>query len=172
MKKIIGVIVVFLLCFSIYAGSANDLALMVGSGSFFSPSEGVSFSYGVSVGLTKRIDMSAVFLSELTPHPFSRNMVMVELSTTLMGDRNTESKVAGVCVNSLLSVGGFYRFDNKGAGVYLGLTPLSLGSPITSRRERGLRTNVGYDFVNNKVIVTFSPLDIEIYLIGTYRDWF
>lgn len=171
MKKIIVTILILTLSFSLFASKTNDFAIMVGGGNFFNPKEGASFSYGITLGLTKRVDTSLVVMSELTPNLFDRNIILLELSMTLFGPRNTSSKVAGICVNSILSFGSFYRFDNKGIGAYIGVTPLSIGSPITSKRERGLRTNIGYDFVNKKLFVTFSPLDIEIYLVGTYRDW-
>ncbi len=170
-KKIISAALMLLLTLSVLPASAFDLALMLGCGNFYSPAEGVSVSYGVTAGLTESLDLSIVGMSELTPDIGRRNIFMLEVGMSLLGKRNTGSKVAGVCVNSVVSLGAFYRSDNNGAGVYLGISPLTLGSPITSRRERGLRTNVGYDFVNRKFIFTFSPIDIEVYLVGTYRDW-
>ena len=88
-----------------------------------------------------------------------------------MGQRNTGSKVSGVNINTLLSIGGFWKTDDNGLGVMVGVTPLAVGSPALGRRERCLRTNVGWDFVNNKLIVAFSPMDVDIYIKGTYRDW-
>ena len=171
-KRILTLITVLLLSLSILpAASTTDFAIMLGCGNFYSPTEGIAVSYGMTVGLTKKLDLSFVGMSELIPNAGKRNILMLEVGMSLQGNRNTGSKVAGVCVNTVLSLGGFYRTDNHGAGVYLGISPLTLGSPITSRRERGLRTNIGYDFVNGKLMVTFSPLDIEIYIVGTYRDW-
>lgn len=171
-KRIFLLIIVLVLSLpSLFASSTFDLALMLGAGNFFNPSEGIAVSYGVTMGLTKTLDFSVVGMSELVPDTGKRNIFMAEIGMTLMGARNTGSKVAGVCVNSEISLGGFYRTDNGGAGVYLGISPLTLGSPSTTRRERGLRTNIGWDFVNRKLMVTFSPLDIEVYIVGTYRDW-
>ena len=79
--------------------------------------------------------------------------------------------VSGVNINTLLSIGGFWKTDDNGLGVMVGVTPLAVGSPALGRRERCLRTNVGWDFVNNKLIVAFSPMDVDIYIKGTYRDW-
>ena len=171
-KRILILLMVLVLSIpTIFASSTFDLALMLGAGNFFNPSEGIAVSYGVTMGLTKTLDFSVVGMSELVPDTVRRNIFMAEIGMTLMGARNTGSKVAGVCVNSEISLGGFYRTDNGGAGVYLGISPLTLGSPSTTRRERGLRTNIGWDFVNRKLMVTFSPLDIEVYIVGTYRDW-
>ncbi len=171
-KRIFTIMAVLILSLDILpAASTTDFALMLGCGNFYSPTEGIAVSYGMTVGLSKKLDLSFVGMSELIPNAGERNLFMLEVGMSLLGNRNTESKVAGVCVNSVVSLGGFYRTDNHGAGVYLGISPLTLGSPITSRRERGLRTNIGYDFMNRKLFLTFSPLDIEIYIVGTYRDW-
>ena len=109
--------------------------------------------------------------SKLIPEPLGTNILCAEISTTLLGQRNTGSKVSGVNVNTLLSLGGFWKSDDNGLGIMLGLTPIALGSPSNVRRERCLRTNVGWDFRNKKLIVLFSPMDVEIYIKGTYRDW-
>ena len=171
-KRILTVLTFLMLSLSILgAASTTDFALMLGCGNFYSPKEGIAVSYGMTVGLTKKIDLSFVGMSELIPDIGHRNLFMLEVGMSVLGNRNTGSKVAGVCVNSVFSLGAFYRSDDNGAGVYLGISPLTLGSPITSRRERGFRTNIGYDFRNRKLLVTFSPLDVEIYIAGTYRDW-
>lgn len=172
-KKIIALLIIVLTIFSsLYAHSGSfDLALMVGSGSFKNPKDGISASYGVTVGITPYIDFSLVGISEIIPSIGKNNVFLFEATTTLMGKRNTGSSVSGINLNSLLSLGAFYSTIDKGGGLYLGLTPLAVGSPTLTRRERVLRTNVGWDFVNKKVFVTFSPIDIEVYLIGTYRDF-
>lgn len=171
-KRIITLAAVLLLSFSVLpASGTTDLALMLGGGNFYSPTEGIAVSYGMTMGLTKTVELSFVGMSELIPNAAERNLFMLEVGMSVIGNRNTGSKVTGVCVNTILSLGAFYRTDDHGAGVYFGISPLTLGSPMTTRRERGLRTNIGYDFVNRKVMVTFSPLDIEIYITGTYRNW-
>ena len=74
-------------------------------------------------------------------------------------------------MNTLIGIGGFYRTDNNGAGPMISITPLTIGSPVSGRRERLFRTAVGYDAVNNGVVVLFSLLDIDFYVRGTYRDY-
>ena len=71
----------------------------------------------------------------------------------------------------LLSVGGFYRTGNNGAGPIVSITPLAVGTPVSGRRERILKTGVGYDAVNNEVVVTFSLISLDFYVRGTYRDY-
>lgn len=171
-RRLIALLILLLFASSfIYASSTTDFALMIGCGNFYNPSEGISFSYGATLGLTRTLDLSFVGMSEVIPSAFNRNIFMLEAGMTLMGDRNTGSKVSGICVNSVISLGAFFKTEDNGAGVYLGLSPLTIGAPMTAKRERGFRTNVGYDFVNRKVFFTFSPIDIEVYLVGTYRDW-
>ena len=171
-KKILLLFVVLVLSLCVVSASPyNDFALMLGAGNFFNPSEGIAVSYGMTLGLTKTLDLSVTGMSELVPDIGNRNIFLLEIGMTISGARNTGSKVAGICINTEFSIGGFYRTDNGGAGVYLGISPLTIGSPTTTRRERSLRTNIGWDFVNRKLMVTFSPLDIEVYIVGTYRDW-
>lgn len=168
------IIVLLVLLFSVpllYASSTTDFAFMVGTGNFYNPSEGIAVSYGATLGLNKTMDLSFVCMSEIIPTAFKRNVLMLEVGMTVMGARNTGSKVSGICVNSIVSLGGFWKTENNGAGIYFGFSPLTIGAPITVKRERAFRTNIGYDFVNRKIFFTFSPLDIEIYLVGTYRDW-
>lgn len=170
-KKIITLLILLILSMSFLFSSTTDFALMFGAGNFFNPGEGIAVSYGATLGVSRNFEIAFTGMSELIPSFGSRNVFLLEVGATLMGARNTGSKVAGVCVNSIVALGGFYRTDNYGAGVYLGISPLTIGSPTTVRRERAFRTNIGYDFVNRNVFVTFSPLDIEIYLMGTYHDY-
>ena len=72
----------------------------------------------------------------------------------------------------LLSVCFFYDFYDKGAGAYLGFTPLTVGNPVTGKRDRMFKINAGYDFVNNKAFVFFSLFVFDIYVRGTWRDYY
>ena len=170
-KKIIILLFVLVLSSSFLFASTSDFALMFGAGNFFNPNEGIAVSYGATLGVSRNFEIAFTGMSELIPSFGNRNVFLLEVGATLLGARNTGSKVAGVYVNSVVALGGFYRTDNHGAGVYLGLSPLTIGSPTTVRRERGLRMNIGYDIVNRSLFFTFSPLDIEIYLKGTYHDY-
>ena len=148
-----------------------DFAFMIGQGNYTGPVDGIGVSYGFDMGLTDKIEFGVWGVSELIPQPFQSNIIGAEISFALMGQRNTGSKVSGVNINTLLSLGGFWKTDDNGMGVMLGITPLAVGSPALSRRERCLRTNIGWDFVNKKLLVVFSPMDVDIYVKGTYRDW-
>lgn len=172
MKKTAIVLVVFsLLLFNLSASPYFDFALMLGQGNYTWPPEGIGVSYGASFGITDKMEVNLWGVSEVIPVPFSSNVLCAEVSYALLGQRNTGSKVSGININTIISLGGFYRTDDKGAGVMLGITPLSVGSPSLTKRERCLRTNIGWDFRNSRLLVMFSPMDVEIYFKGTYRDW-
>ena len=148
-----------------------DFAFMIGQGNYTWPVKGIGVSYGFDVGLTDKIEFGFWGVSQVIPQPFKSNVLGGELSFALLGQRNTGSKVSGVNMNTLISLGGFWKTDDNGLGVMVGVTPLAVGSPALSRRERCLRTNIGWDFVNKKLLVVFSPMDVDIYIKGTYRDW-
>lgn len=171
-KRIIIILLALLILLPLSAGNDYfDFAFMLGQGNYQWPLEGIGVSYGVEIGLTDKLEFGVWGTSELIPVPFSSTLLGAEFSYALMGQRNTGSKVSGVNMNMLLSLGGFWKTDDNGLGVMVGITPLAVGSPSLMKRERCLRTNLGWDFVNKKLIVSFSPLDVDIYIKGTYRDW-
>ncbi len=173
MKKIVIVLALALAFASIplSAGDHHDISLSIGHSTYRWPEKGISFSYGINIGLTSRMELDIWGISELVMKPFGSNMLGAELAFAVMGPRSTASKVAGTGINTLLSVGGFYRTDNNGAGPMLSVTPLTVGSPITGRRERLLKTSVGYDAVNREVVVAFSLIALDFYVRGSYRDY-
>ena len=171
MKRIAVIIMLIVSLCSLHAGDYYDISLSIGHGIYRWPEKGISFSYGMNVGLSERWEMEVWGVSELLPMPFANNMFGIDFSAAILGPRSTASKVAGSGINTLIGIGGFYRTDNNGAGPMVSITPLTVGSPISGRRERLFRTAVGYDAVNNSVVVLFSLLDIDFYVRGTYRDY-
>lgn len=171
MKKIIVLVLVLLLGFSLFASPFNDFAIMLGNGNYHWDGKGIGLSYGLTLGLSARTELRLRALSEITPKPFGSNLIILEAGVSLLGKRSTGSKVAGDALNMLLTVGGFYTTENQGCGIILGLTPLIIGSPILGRREHLLRTDVGWDFRNKKLIVALSLGDFDFYLKGTNRDY-
>lgn len=182
MKKIIYVLIMFLVIAPLGAADYQDISISLGSISTY----GYYGEYGIedslraslsfNIGLTSHLEMAAGMITELTPSIFNENTAFLEFSYALLGERSTASKVAGVGINTLISIGGFYtgvfNSDYQGAGAYLSITPLTVGSPVTGHRERILKTNIGYDFINNRVIVSFSLLTFDFYVRGTYRDYY
>ena len=170
MKRIFVVLLLFS-ALSLPAADHHDISLSFGHSIYRWPEKGISFSYGMNIGLTSRLELGVWGISEAVPDPFAHNMFGLDLSYALMGRRSTASKVAGTGINTLVSAGAFYRTDNGGAGPLLSVTPLTVGSPITGRRERLLKTGVGYDVVNNELVIVFSLLNLDYYVRGTYRDY-
>ena len=171
MRKALILLMIILSC-ALPASDHHDIALSFGHSMYRWPEKGISFSYGINIGLSSRWEMDIWGISEMVPRPFRSNMFGVDFSYMLLGPRSTASKVAGTGINMMLSIGGFYRTDNNGAGPILSITPLTVGSPVSGRRERLLKTGIGYDAVNNEVVVTFSLLNLDYYVRGTYRDYF
>ena len=170
-RSLIALIIALCMVFTLPAADHHDISLSFGHSMYKWPEKGISFSYGVNIGLSARWEMNIWGISEAVPLPFGSNMFGVDFTCSLLGPRSTASKVAGTGLNMLLSVGGFYRTDNNGAGPIVSITPLIVGSPISGRRERILKTGVGYDAVNNEVVVTFSLINLDFYVRGTYRDY-
>ena len=84
-----------------------DFAFMIGQGNYTWPVEGIGVSYGFDVGLTDKIEFGFWGVSQVIPQPFKSNVLGGELSFALLGQRNTGSKVSGVNMNTLISLGGF-----------------------------------------------------------------
>ncbi len=171
MKRVVLTLLLALSLCSLPAADYFDVSLSFGHSSYRWPEKGISFSYGINIGLSSRWEMNIWGISEGVPHPFESNMFGLDFSCSLLGPRSRASKIAGTGLNMLLSIGGFYRTDNNGAGPILSITPLAVGSPISGRRERILKTGVGYDAVNNEVVVIFSLINLDFYVRGTYRDY-
>ena len=170
MKRIL-IALLLLSSLALPAADHHDISLSFGHSMYKWPEKGISFSYGVNIGLSARWEMNIWGISEAVPCPFGSSMFGLDFTCALLGPRSTASKIAGTGLNTLLSIGGFYRTDNNGAGPMVSITPLAVGSPISGRRERILKTGVGYDAVNNEVVVTFSLINLDLYVRGTYRDY-
>lgn len=148
-----------------------DISFSFGQDNYKWPQDGISVSYGASLGLSERFEVGAFGISEVTPKCFSDNLFGLEFTYSLLGRRTSGTKIAGSGINTLISLGGFYKTEDNGAGVLLSITPLSVGNPITGRRERLGRVGAGWDFVNNKFLVTFSLMNLDYYVRGSYRDY-
>ena len=172
MRKTIAIAMLVIASLSLFASDHQDVSISFGNGMYRFPEKGISFSYGLNLGLTERLEMGIWGISEAVPMPFEHNMLGLDFSYALIGRRSTASKVAGSGINMLLSLGGFYITENRGAGIIASFAPITIGSPITGRRERVLKTGVGYDFVNKRVIFSFSLISLDFYIRGTYRDYY
>ncbi len=171
MKRFLAVLVLLLVLSTSVFADTFDIAISVGQDNYKWWNNGLSFSYGMNFGLSQKVELDVWGISDLIPTPFKSNMFGADITLSLIGRRSSGTKVAGSGINTLLSIGGFYRTDNNGAGPILSVTPLTVGNPITGRRESLLKTGIGWDFVNNNLIVTFSLMSIDFYVRGTYHDY-
>ena len=171
MKRMLIILLLAISLFPVFGGDFHDVSFSIGEQTYKWPERGISVTYGMNVGLTGKLELDLWGISELVPHPFASNMFGAELGIMLLGPRSTATKVMGSGINMMLSVGGFYRTDNNGAGPMISITPLVVGTPISGRRERILKTGIGYDAVNNGLVVTFSLLSLDYYVHGTWRDY-
>ena len=182
MKKAALFLIVILSLFSLYAGDYQDIALSLGTSSTYGYydkmglEDSLRADISFSLGISSHLELIGGVVTELTPHIVDENTFYMEFDYALLGKRSTASKVSGSGINMLLGVGGFYSrtFSSlaDGAGAYLSFTPLTVGSPVTGRRERFLKTNFGYDFINSRFVVSFSFLTFDLYIRGTYRDYY
>lgn len=170
MKRFAVALAVLLISSQLWAGRYNDLSFSLGLDQF-DFNNGISFSYGANLGLTSRLELDIWGISELIDKPFFENILGAELCFSIIGNRNTGSKIAGSGINTIVGLGAFYDTESEGVGPFFSITPLCIGSPITGKRERILRTGFGWDVKNESLLVTFSLVNIDIYAKGTYRDY-
>ena len=177
LKRMIAVLLVAILMLSgLSAGDYQDISLFLGTHMDEFRERGLTADFGMNLGLSSIAEMSLGVASEMLPVPFSDNTAYLEFNFALMGPVGTASRVAGVGVNSMLGFGGFFSYDSDGgkmkAGPYVSITPLAFGNPISGRRERVLKTDIGYDAINNQFYWAFSLVRLDYYVRGTYRDYF
>lgn len=172
MKKIVFITILILLTIPLFSSPFNDVAFNIGGSNFSWSGKTLDVSYGINVGLTKDLELNFRGFSQVIPKPFSDNIFIAELDWSFLGPRSSGTKVSGQSTNMLLSIGAFYRTKENGVGICIGLTPFALGSPTMGRRERLFRTDLLYDFINNRFTVALSFLDFDLYIKGTYRDYY
>ncbi len=185
MRKILIILLLSLTCFSLSASDPYDISLFfspsvswgTGRADFSSLENGISARAGANFGLSRRWEMSAGVTSSLVPLPFEKTNFFLEFSVSLLGERTTESRVSGSPFNMMISLGGLCALDFSSgkyvaAGPYISITPFVIGNPLTGRRERLLKTDAGYDAVNNRFFLVFSLISLDYYVRGSYRDYF
>ena len=184
MRKTAAVLLVALLmAVPAFAGDHFHMSFSLGSPAMFGaydrpflePAPGVGMSYGFNLGLSSRVELNLGAVSSIVPDPFSENTFFTEVQVALLGKTSTASKVSGSNVNMYLGLGGFYSWDDMGyqsAGPYISWTPISMGTPISGRRERMMKTSFGWDCINNKAVLAFSLVNFDFFVRGTYRDWY
>ena len=181
MKKLyISLIVLILLHASLFAG-ASDLGITLGTtthwGESSYDSSKLTLAWGVTVGISDDLELDLQANSTLVPQFFGDTTVAILLQKSLLGQRSTGTKVAGLGVNTLLGAGillsDYYYPGNflLPTHILVSLTPLVVGNPISTKRERAFTVTLGYNFITTQVSVFFDLLKYDFYLVGTYRDY-
>ena len=175
MKKRVAIIFIFLISsLSLFAGDHFDISLGFGHYADFKKANSLSLYYGSTIGLTDRLELTLGMVSEVTPEPFSSNELQIGLDFAIMGQRSTASRVAGSSINTLVGAGIIISQAKNSflpSGVFLSITPLTIGAPIHSRRERAFEIGCAYDWFENKFKFTFSFIKLDFYVRGSWRDY-
>ncbi len=185
MKRITALLLTLAISTCLFSSDYFDIALTLGTDSMYgyygpySIEDSLRVKLALSLGLTSRIEASLGLTTALTPSFFKENTAYLEFDYALLGARSTKSKISGASTNTHIGIGAFYSyapreegFKGTGGGVYLSITPLTLRTPVYGYRERFLKTNAGYDFINERVVISFSVITMDFYLRGTYRDYY
>ena len=174
MKKTIAIILLILVNLSLFAVDYFDVSLGFGHYTDFKKANSLSLAYSSTIGLTDRLELILTGVSEVTPEPFSNNELQIGLDFALMGQRSTATEVAGSSINTLIG-GGLIISQAKGSflpsGVFLNITPITIGTPIHGRRERAFEIGCAYDWFENKFKFTFSFIKLDFYVRGSWRDY-
>lgn len=180
MRKACMMLVGLLAFQAILVAGTFDLGITLGTSAHWGErqydSSKLKMAWGVSVGISDVWELDVQANSALVPHLFGDTTVSVLLQKSLLGQRSTGTKVAGLGVNTLLGAG--LLFSDYFPGDYLmpthilvSLTPLVVGNPISAKRERAFTVSLAYNFITTQVSVLFDLVKYDFYVVGTYRDY-
>ncbi len=179
-KKCIGLCIVAILCVQgVFAKPALDLGFTFGQGALsFSKytDPGLSVVLGTTLGLTQRVELDVTALVELIPNPFASAMLGIEVGVGLLGERSFGDNRAGIGINTMLSA-GMLLSDHTPNGqfapthVLLAVTPVTVGTPYSGKRERLGKMGVAWNFWDNSFSMYWSVALYDLYVGGTWRDF-
>ena len=157
-----------------------DLALTLGTNVHMfekdlDPSR-MKMAWGASVGLTDVWEFDVQVDTQLVPTFFGSSSISLVGQKALLGQRSTGSSTAGVGINTLVGAGVMISpYTSEGtlgiSHLLLTLTPLTVGSPVTGKRERLFALTLAYNLSNQKFALLFDLVKYDFYAIGTYRDY-
>lgn len=178
-KLYITLVALVVLQTSLFAGTF-DLGITLGTSAHWGESvydtSKLKLAWGVTVGISDDWELNVLANSALVPRFFGDTTVAILLQNSLLGQRSTGTRVAGLGVNTLLGAGlllsdyfpGDYLLPTH---ILLSLTPLVVGNPISAKRERAFAVTLAYNFLTNQVSVLFDLVKYDFYVVGTYRDY-
>lgn len=178
-KRWVLMIVLAFLGLPVFAGYF-DLAISLGTNTHLFEKQldasRMKLGWGVCIGLTDTIEFDIQAGTELVPTFIGDTSVAFLLQKALLGQRSTGSRIAGVGVNTLLGAGFVVspHTEDGTMGVshlVVSITPLTIGSPVTGKRERLLGFSLAYNLWTDQVSLYFDLLTYDLYAVGTYRDY-
>lgn len=178
-KLCMCLVVVLALNASLFAGTF-DLGITLGTtahwGEALHGESKLKLAWGLAVGISDDLELDLQANSILIPKFFGDTTVAILLQKSLLGQRSTGTKVAGLGVNTLLGVGLLVSDYFPGdfmlpTHILFSLTPMVVGNPISAKRERVFTVTLAYNFITSQVSVLFDLIKYDFYLVGTYRDY-
>ncbi|MDD3903212.1 MAG: hypothetical protein WC136_06365 [Sphaerochaeta sp.] len=178
-KKILGVMMALMMTSQLFAGTF-DLGITLGTEIHlfeedFDQSK-MKMAWGLSMGLNENWELDLQSASQLIPDFFGDTTLSVLLQRTLLGQRSTGNQIAGLGVNSL--VGGgimFSSYNNeevyKPTHLLFSLTPITIGTPISGKRERLVTLTLAYNLHTQQVSMLFDVIKYDFYVVGSYQDY-
>ncbi|MGE4453906.1 MAG: hypothetical protein AB7D92_05180 [Sphaerochaeta sp.] len=178
-KRMLLLGVVLLLSLPVFAGYF-DLGITLGTNAHLYEkdldSSRMKMAWGISTGLTDMWELDIQADTRIIPDPFSSSSLSFLLQRTLLGQRSTGTAVAGVGINTMVGAGlmvSSYREDGAlgVSHILLSLTPVSIGNPVSGKRERLLSLTLAYNLSNGQVGLLFDLIKYDFYVVGTYKDY-
>lgn len=174
MKKLLLIIVLMLLSLSFALGSSvflKDIGFSFGHANFFFDkyeSLNLGMYNGLTFGLTQKLDCQIGAVFALTPYPYADVSVGIEFNYCFLGERVFDRPNAGVGINSMISVGLYANNHNQDHRflptiLMLKITPLTVGSPASGKRERLLPIGVAYNFYSKQFSLFLSCFVHDFY---------
>lgn len=179
MRKIYLLVVLALLQVSLFAGTF-DLGITLGTTAHWGErtydTSKLKMAWGVTMGISDDWELNIQANSALVPQFFGDTSVAVLFQKSLLGQRSTGTRVAGLGVNTLFGAGLLFSDYFPGnfflpTHILLSLTPLAVGNPISAKRERAFTVTLAYNVLTTQVSVLFDLVKYDFYLVGTYRDY-
>lgn len=180
MRKFCILLVALVLLPALLFAGTFDLGITLGTSNHWGEknydTSKLKLAWGLTVGICDEWELNILANSALVPHFFGDTTVTLLLQKSLLGQRSTGTRVAGLGVNTLLGAGLLFS-DYFPGGYHLpthvlfSLTPLVVGNPISAKRERIFTVTLAYNFLTTSVSVLFDLVKYDFYLVGTYRDY-
>lgn len=175
MKKLIILILVLASLSLPLLADTHDISLFFGPGTKNFTEPGINVTYGMNLGLTKQLEGSVWGMSSLTPDFFGENVLGLELGYSLKA-RSYGNDIAGTGINTIISGGILCSVNNEEGyfmptDVFLALTPVTIGSPITERRERCFKIGVAYNWWENEFSVFCNVVLMDFFVRGSWKDY-